>query len=574
MNTNKLGLKFVRISQGYTDLFEINGDSSWTQHVWDIREELKLIDNLNSDSNIVFSQNIEEGHILTVVYPFMVQGHGATDCISAWVFVPKDIVISGKELSDVVKYLRDEMLSNNLNQAKLEQVFAKEYPASPAKKVITQTSGTVCAYRYYGQGQMYSLSEILGELNQASYAKYKCIFILDKASGFEFNKNIDNLSASKVTQMVVVNPPKPVDKFVPYIDGAIFEEAVYIAEGSLIKVEWKRPGYRTIDMAVTVSKNSVIPQPTPDKYYRNIRFDHFTIVDESNNPVGKYQLRVSKQTLNEGFQVVIHEAAISKCEVEVFADNFVTFKETLDLNSKQTIRMKRRTLTYKFQLPRKDGKNVDFQIEATKKLVESPIKGYETIGAIDTSHINELEYKPDSKRTYIMMLIGLVAGLVLGIGAMLIFGGESETSASNQTKQESTKEKQENTSEPASTLEEAIKYLDEKKEWNKDEMEGFKELAGLWDALNTYKFDKIREYDSLSDSKNFSKLLEVIKDRNNGDGTWCNEESVVITINKYIDKFTQKKTTPSNPTNAKTTPEPNNPESNNTAKRSGNNVVG
>ena len=464
MNTNKLGLKFVRISQGYTDLFEINGDSSWTQHVWDIREELKLIENLNSNSNIVFSQNIEEGHILTVVYPFMVQGHGATDCISAWVFVPKDIVISGKELSDVVKYLRDEMLSNNLNQAKFEKVFAKEYPASPAKKVITQTSGTVCAYRYYGQGQLYSLSEILGELNQASYAKYKCIFILDKASGFEFNKNIDNLSACKVTQMVVVNPPKPVDKFVPYIDGAIFEEAVYIAEGSLIKVEWKRPGYRTIDMAVTVSKNSVIPQPTPDKYYRNIRFDHFTIVDESNNPVGKYQLRVSKQTLNEGFQVVIHEAAISKCEVEVFADNFVTYKGILDLNSKQIIRMKRKTLTYKFQLPLKDGSSLDFQIEATKKLVKSPIKGYETIGAIDSRHINDLEYKPDSKRTYIMMLIGLIAGLVLGIGAMLIFGGESETSASNQTKQESTEEKQENT---ASTLEEAIKYLDEKEIWNR-----------------------------------------------------------------------------------------------------------
>lgn len=560
MNTNKLGLKFVRISQGYTDLFEINGDSSWTQHVWDIREELKLIDNLNSDSNIVFSQNIEEGHILTVVYPFMVQGHGATDCISAWVFVPKDIVISGKELSDVVKYLRDEMLSNNLNQAKLEQVFAKEYPASPAKKVITQTSGTVCAYRYYGQGQMYSLSEILGELNQATYAKYKCIFILDKASGFEFNKNIDNLSASKVTQMVVVNPPKPVDKFVPYIDGEIFEEAVYIAEGSLIKVEWKRPGYRTIDMAVTVSKNSVIPQPTPDKYYRNIRFDHFTIVDESNNPVGKYQLRVSKQTLNEGFQVVIHEAAISKCEVEVFADNFVTFKETLDLNSKQIIRMKRRTLTYKFKLPLKDGSSVDIPYEATKKLVESPIRGYETIGAIDSGHINDLEYKPDSKRTYIMMLIGFVAGLVLGIGAMLIFGGESETSASNQTKQESTEEKQEKTS-SESTLEEAIKYLDEKKTWNRDEMEGFKELAGLWDALNTYKFDKIREYD-LSKSKNFTKLLEVIKDKNNLDKTRCEEGDFNIDIARYINSLTSAPKTPSNPTNGNANPEQNNTESN------------
>jgi hypothetical protein len=201
--------------------------------------------------------------------------------------------------------------------------------------------------------------------------------------------------------------------------------------------------------------------------------------------------------------------------------------------------MKRRTLTYKFKLPLKDGSSVDIPYEATKKLVESPIRGYETIGAIDSGHINDLEYKPDSKRTYIMMLIGFVAGLVLGIGAMLIFGGESETSASNQTKQESTEEKQEKTS-SESTLEEAIKYLDETEKWNRNEMEGFKELAGLWDALNTFKLDKVREYKDLMASEKFSKLIKDIKGKDNLDATLCNvENDVEITIAEYMTNYSK-----------------------------------
>jgi tetratricopeptide (TPR) repeat protein len=160
-----------------------------------------------------------------------------------------------------------------------------------------------------------------------------------------------------------------------------------------------------------------------------------------------------------------------------------------------------------------------------------------------------------------MMLIGFVAGLVLGIGAMLIFGGESETSASNQTKQESTEEKQEN----ASTLEEAITYLDKTEKWNRDEMEGFEELAGLWDALNKYRFDKIREYD-LSKSENFTKLLEVIKGKNNLDKTRCAEGDFDISIAHYIKSLTSTPKTLSNPTNAKATPEQKNPESRNTIR--------
>ena len=40
MDASVLGLKIVRIKEGYQDLLEINGDPSWTKKVWDIRRDL------------------------------------------------------------------------------------------------------------------------------------------------------------------------------------------------------------------------------------------------------------------------------------------------------------------------------------------------------------------------------------------------------------------------------------------------------------------------------------------------------------------------------------------------------
>jgi hypothetical protein len=71
-------------------------------------------------------------------------------------------------------------------------------------------------------------------------------------------------------------------------------------------------------------------------------------------------------------------------------------------------------------------------------------------------------------------------------------------------------------------------------------MEGFKELAGLWDALNTFKLDKVREYKDLMASKKFSKLIKDIEGKDNLDATLCNVEmDVFIMISNYMTNYSK-----------------------------------
>ena len=146
MDSNKLGVKIVRINQGYTDLLEINGDQKWTKNVWDIREDLKTIDNLDGSSAVLMLTSVDTGHILTI--GTLIEGR-PNDCISAWLYVPVSINISGKELVEIVDLVKKEILVNERNDERLTQLFSKIYESAPATKIMSKSTGKKCAFRYY-----------------------------------------------------------------------------------------------------------------------------------------------------------------------------------------------------------------------------------------------------------------------------------------------------------------------------------------------------------------------------------------------------------------------------------------
>lgn len=138
MDNNKLGLKIVRINQGYTELLEINGDRAWTKNVWDIRKDLENIDNLDGSSAVLMLTSIDTGHMLTVAS--LIEGR-ITDCISAWIHIPATISVSGKELVELVESAKKEILANERNDEKLRQLFSKEYELAPATKMAGGSVG-------------------------------------------------------------------------------------------------------------------------------------------------------------------------------------------------------------------------------------------------------------------------------------------------------------------------------------------------------------------------------------------------------------------------------------------------
>ena len=60
------------------------------------------------------------------------------------------------------------------------------------------------------------------------------------------------------------------------------------------------------------------------------------------------------------------------------------------------------------------------------------------------------------------------------------------------------------------SLEAAIRYLDSHDRWNRDSMERYDDLSGLFDAMNGFRFSSvITDYSDLTASKKFAKLVQV-----------------------------------------------------------------
>lgn len=530
MDNNKLGLKIVRINQGYTDLLEINGDQKWTKNVWDIRKDLENIDNLDGSSAVLMLTSIDTGHMLTVAS--LIEGR-ITDCISAWIHIPATISISGKELVELVESAKKEILANERNDEKLRQLFSKEYELAPATKIAGGSIGEKCAYRYYGQKAKYTLAELLKDMCQSYYKNYKSIFLLDNSSNLRCLSG-DNLSEQKVYSMIIVKSPGVVESFVPHIGGQPFEGQMYVVEGEIIKIEWRRNGYLPIQTETTVRQDMRYSVPTPNQYIRVIPFDTIKVVDEWGQSIREYEVYVEKKLIEHGRPIAISESKINNVWIEVYAEGFEPISGNVNFTKPVVkIQLQKETYAYEFMLPLKNDEGYyPIKISGNRKLKNSPVKGYVTEGGYVTRNDkNYLRFKPLSRKFWITCLICSIIVLLLGVCGGYALNDFIGGKADNQEVSKLTKEnadlknrikelekrnynyapKGSESNSDEKSVDAAISYIDHNNVWNRTEMEKHEPLKGLWDAMNERRFDDILAYDNiLGKSAIFKELVAAI----------------------------------------------------------------
>lgn len=530
MDNNKLGLKIVRINQGYTDLLEINGDQKWTKNVWDIRKDLENIDNLDGSSAVLMLTSIDTGHMLTVAS--LIEGR-ITDCISAWIHIPATISISGKELVELVESAKKEILANERNDEKLRQLFSKEYELAPATKIAGGSIGEKCAYRYYGQKAKYTLAELLKDMCQSYYKNYKSIFLLDNSSNLRCLSG-DNLSEQKVYSMIIVKSPGVVESFVPHIGGQPFEGQMYVVEGEIIKIEWRRNGYLPIQTETTVRQDMRYSVPTPNQYIRVIPFDTIKVVDEWGQSIREYEVYVEKKLIEHGRPIAISESKINNVWIEVYAEGFEPIRGNVNFTKPVVkIQLQKETYAYEFMLPLKNDEGYyPIKISGNRKLKNSPVKGYVTEGGYVTRNDkNYLRFKPLSRKFRITCLICSIIVLLLGVCGGYALNDFIGGKADNQEVSKLTKEnadlknrikelekrnynyapKGSESNSDEKSVDAAISYIDHNNVWNRTEMEKHEPLKGLWDAMNERRFDDILAYDNiLGKSAIFKELVAAI----------------------------------------------------------------
>lgn len=530
MDNNKLGLKIVRINQGYTELLEINGDRAWTKNVWDIRKDLENIDNLDGSSAVLMLTSIDTGHMLTVAS--LIEGR-ITDCISAWIHIPATICVSGKELVELVESAKKEILANERNDEKLRQLFSKEYELAPATKMAGGSVGEKCAYRYYGQKAKYTLAELLKDMCQSYYKNYKSIFLLDNSTSLRCLSG-DNLSDHKVYSMVVIKSPGQVDSFVPYIGEKPFVGQMYAIEGDVINIEWRRDGYMPIHTSRTITPGAKYSLPTPNQYVRLLPYNYIKITDEWNQRVEDYELYVAKKLVNKGADIPISESMLNNVWVDIYAEGYEPRTGHVNLMQPVHIKMTKEMYSYEFLLPLKNDEGYyPIKISGNRKVKSSPVKGYVTEdGYVTRNDKNYLRFKPFTRKFWITCLICSIIVLLLGVCGGYALNDFIGGKADNQEISKLTKEnadlksrikelekrnynyapKGSESNSDEKSVDAAISYIDHNNVWNRTEMEKHEPLKGLWDAMNERRFDDILAYENvLGKSAIFQELVASIK---------------------------------------------------------------
>lgn len=570
MYNNKLGLKIVRINQGYTDLLEINGNSVWTKNIWDIRKDLEHINNLYDSTAVLMLTSIDSGHILTVAS--IIEGR-ISDCISAWIYVPVAISIAGKKLVEIVNAVKNEILANERNDERLIQLFSESYESAPAISNTAKSNGEKCAYRYYGQGIQYTLPELLQDMCQSYYKNYKSIFLLDNSAQQRCLSG-DNLTEKKVYSMITLYAPNKVDAFAPYIDGKPFVKPMAGVEGDVLEIEWKRSGYESIRTKTTIREDLKYSIPMPNQYRRLIPYSLIKVVDQWNMPINDYTLRIENQVVNSGYDIPIREDAIKQIKIDIEAEGYEAYCKRLDLTQSQTIKLSKKMYEYQFSIPLyKSQQSHTFKLKVDKKLSVSPIEGYVVYGKkLYTDCINNLVFQPTKLFNWLTILFSIVA-LSLGICGGYYLCYNYDKNVAQLKKAMELYEKNKHSGKPKGdlkgttsgtpitssganpegnkNLETAIKYLDQNQVWESSEMEQYDKLKGLWRALNERQFEQILQYEEdLKKSTNFAKLIEAIqKNEKTFNGTYCNQGDFKITISKYISTLgpIKKETRDNNP---------------------------
>ena len=526
---DKLGLVVENTYKGLDTLMTLNTDQRWEKYLGEIAEIREIDKGDKKNWSIKVLQRIECGIILRTICP----NSGRNAYTSASIFVPWDICVSGQELSDIIIQTEDELWQwkKESSPEKLRALFNRQYKAVDLLESSVQTAADGIAYRYYGE--YYSLTELLEDPYQSYYNAYEYVFLIDKESGISC-KIGDDLTRKELKKSVIVNPPQKDHGFEPYIEDCRFTKSIRVTVGYLLTVLWKRDGYKTIskEIIIKVAGND-IPVPQPNEYEVQRRpYSVIHVYDQSGNQIDAacYKLIINGKSIHPDESVFVSESDLDNIRVIVEPEDSEMYKPqetTIDLrdDKRKKIYLDKVRHEYTFMLPLAEGGYEKITCSSEKKLKACPFKGFKLKnGRIPAKGVvNRLECVIWTKKRIIAILIYSVILLSLGICAGWYVAGylNDDKGADYKENNQLGTYVTDNVKKPKSENEvrktednwtDIINYLDGNNVWNKDEMDKFPEIKGLWDALNERRFDDILEYeDRLEKSQAFNDIVYAIR---------------------------------------------------------------
>lgn len=420
METNVLGIKIVRNLKGFTSLFEYNATPVLANSIDDLRDLLMNVENLTGNTVAIMLTNLQEGSIITVAT--WLAGIRGDESISAWIYVPGNIRITGDELASIIETTKAELISDHRNDRKLMEVFSARYEVDPIARPVYVTAGQTYARRFYGQDETSKLSSILDNLHQPYYKDYKQIFLLDYRAGLRFADAAD-LTAMKVLSRCLLTAPETVEGYNAFIDNQLIGAGKYFTEGDPVIVDWMRPGFQTIRVKYSAVAGMKCAAPPRSEMKFVCTYNHISVRNEDGEHVDNCRIMVNTVALMPNGNVLIHLDHIGKTRIDIIAHGYEDSSTVHDFYSgKPVITLKRRLFTYRFLFPTNNS-YTRVELKSYKELTKSPFKGYALENRPQPDTDIHLKYSAFNGALKIRLAICALFFLIIGFAGGWFAGG-------------------------------------------------------------------------------------------------------------------------------------------------------
>lgn len=560
---HKLGIVIQAANQGNQDIFQRNKEQSWANSIHELRKPMNGLTFSKDDTEpAIYVEFLgEKGYLLALVFSDRARD---ADNATVWVHVPAGCNISSAGTVEVIEQIKEVAKTGNFKSNPIfDEIAGKTYPD---KGVLLPAVSTICSdpkASKYGVRRLFdfTLQELLGNnIAQHEYAKYKGIFLLNKSVGF--GNNFEELGA-ELKKVRTLQAPKAQEGFKPYIVVARkdmpFTKAVEFPDGADVCIKWKKEGYEAISKKAKVTdkeedfQNSIKIDAKED-IYKEVHCDNIKVYGSDGSPIANFEVWLNRLPEN---RKTFYVPARRDCQITIKADEYedkdVTLKE---LTSDKGIKLEKKLHHYHFAL---EGSNVEFSITTQRRLTKSPIKGYSADDDISEKDVNHLSY--DGILQKIMYFgIGLGACL-LAVGLYVgwnVFVMDREFKFEDKQEARLTATQDEDFTSTDTDTQKAFNYLESNDTWHKDSLDRFDATCGLFDELNEFEVNKIKDRNATLNNDKLGKIVEALEQipansrPGKYDGKYNAKDDKQININNYINSINntatpQSQTTPSVP---------------------------
>lgn len=559
---HKLGIVIQAANQGNQDIFQRNKEEGWAKSIDDLRTPMGgLTFSKDNTEPVIYVKFLgKEGYLLVLVFPER-RGMRDGDNQAVWVHVPAACNISNEETVEVIKQIKEVAKTGNFVSSPIFNKIADE--TYPDKGVLLPAVSTICSdpnASKYGVRRLsnFTLKELFGNnIAQHEYAKYKGIFLLNKSVGF--GNDFEELGA-ELKEVRTLQAPKTQEGFEPYIVVAgqteLFTKAVEFPDGADVCIKWKKEGYKSISKKAKVTdkeedfQNSIKIDAKED-IYKEVHCDNIKVYGSDGSHIDNFKVLLNRLPQNRTLYVPTR----GECQITIKADEYEDKDVTLKgLTSDKGIKLEKKQYTYHFVL---EGSKEEYILTTQRRLTKSPIKGYSADDDISEHGINRLSYGGIwQKVKYFGIGLGtclLAVGLCVGWN---VFVMDREFKFVDKQAAGLTAPQDEGYT--LTDTQKAFNYLQNNDTWHKDSLDRFDATHGLFDELNEFKIDKIKDKNDTLNNDKLAKIVEALKnippDSRPGthDGKYNAKDDKQININNYINSINntatpQSQTTPSVP---------------------------